>query len=75
MSGFVVGFTAAWQLALVTLAVAPLIAVIGVIHTTTMAKLTSKSQAALSDASNVAEQVGKFSTPPALPCPIFATLL
>ncbi|CAA7390833.1 unnamed protein product [Spirodela intermedia] len=56
VSGFVVGFTAAWQLALVTLAVAPLIAVIGVIHTTTMAKLTSKSQDALSEASNVAEQ-------------------
>uniref|UniRef100_A0A1D1XU82 ABC transporter B family member 1 n=2 Tax=Anthurium amnicola TaxID=1678845 RepID=A0A1D1XU82_9ARAE len=56
VSGFVVGFTAAWQLALVTLAVAPLIAVIGVIHTTTMAKLSSKSQSALSEASNVAEQ-------------------
>lgn len=65
VSGFVVGFTAAWQLALVTLAVAPLIAVIGVIHTTTMAKLSSKSQVALSEASNVAEQV-LSSTPAAL---------
>ncbi|XP_020571569.1 ABC transporter B family member 1 [Phalaenopsis equestris] len=55
VSGFVVGFTAVWQLALVTLAVVPLIAVIGGIHTTTLAKLTSKSQDALSQASNIAE--------------------
>ncbi|CAL9050826.1 unnamed protein product [Musa banksii] len=56
VSGFVVGFTAAWQLALVTLAVVPLIAVIGGIHTATLAKLSSKSQDALSQASNIAEQ-------------------
>ncbi|XP_058083871.1 ABC transporter B family member 1 [Magnolia sinica] len=56
VSGFVVGFTAVWQLALVTLAVVPLIAVIGAIHTTTLAKLTSKSQQALSEAGNIAEQ-------------------
>ncbi|KAI3799535.1 hypothetical protein L1987_34834 [Smallanthus sonchifolius] len=55
-SGFVVGFTAVWQLALVTLAVVPLIAVIGGIHTTTLAKLSSKSQDALSQAGNIAEQ-------------------
>jgi len=36
VSGFVVGFTAVWQLALVTLAVVPMIAVIGGIHTTTL---------------------------------------
>lgn len=57
VSGFVVGFTAVWQLALVTLAVVPLIALIGVIHTTTLAKLSSKSQEALSQAGNIAEQV------------------
>ncbi|KAJ9559189.1 hypothetical protein OSB04_013803 [Centaurea solstitialis] len=56
VSGFVVGFTAVWQLALVTLAVVPLIAVIGAIHTTTLAKLSSKSQDALSEAGNIAEQ-------------------
>ncbi|KAI3793608.1 hypothetical protein L1987_36228 [Smallanthus sonchifolius] len=56
LSGFVVGFTAVWQLALVTLAVVPLIAVIGGIHTTTLAKLSSKSQDALSQAGNIAEQ-------------------
>ncbi|XP_071685590.1 ABC transporter B family member 1 [Rutidosis leptorrhynchoides] len=56
VSGFVVGFTAVWQLALVTLAVVPLIAIIGAIHMTTLAKLSSKSQEALSDAGNIAEQ-------------------
>nr|XP_043609174.1 ABC transporter B family member 1 [Erigeron canadensis] len=56
VSGFVVGFTAVWQLALVTLAVVPLIAVIGAIHMTTLAKLSSKSQEALSEAGNIAEQ-------------------
>ncbi|KAJ6750163.1 hypothetical protein OIU85_000767 [Salix viminalis] len=56
VSGFVVGFTAVWQLALVTLAVVPLIAVIGAIHTTTLAKLSGKSQQALSQAGNIVEQ-------------------
>ncbi|KAK7355536.1 hypothetical protein VNO80_14794 [Phaseolus coccineus] len=56
VSGFVVGFTAVWQLALVTLAVVPIIAVIGGIHTTTLAKLSSKSQDALSLAGNIVEQ-------------------
>ncbi|XP_010241797.1 PREDICTED: ABC transporter B family member 1 [Nelumbo nucifera] len=56
VSGFVVGFTAVWQLALVTLAVVPLIALIGAIHTTTLAKLSSKSQEALSQGGNIAEQ-------------------
>lgn len=56
VSGFVVGFTAVWQLALVTLAVVPLIAVIGAVHTTTLSKLSSKSQEALSQAGNIAEQ-------------------
>lgn len=60
VSGFVVGFTAVWQLALVTLAVVPLIAVIGGIHTATLAKLSSKSQEALSQAGNIAEQVRRF---------------
>lgn len=51
------GFTAAWQLALVTLAVVPLIAIVGGIQTTTLAKLSIKSQEALSEAGNIAEQV------------------
>ncbi|GMP84612.1 hypothetical protein CsSME_00038071 [Camellia sinensis var. sinensis] len=56
VSGFVVGFTTVWQLALVTLTVVPLIAVIGGVHTTTLAKLSSKSQEALSEAGNITEQ-------------------
>ncbi|KAJ1269703.1 hypothetical protein BS78_07G231700 [Paspalum vaginatum] len=56
VAGFVVGFTAAWQLALVTLAVVPLIAVIGGLSAAALAKLSSRSQAALSDASGIAEQ-------------------
>ncbi|KAK4419246.1 ABC transporter B family member 1 [Sesamum alatum] len=58
VSGFVVGFTAVWQLALVTLAVVPLIAVIGGIHTAMLAKFSSKSQEALSQAGNIVEQTG-----------------
>ena len=57
VSGFVVGFTAVWQLALVTLAVVPLIAVIGAIHQITLSKLSAKTQEALSQAGNIAEQV------------------
>nr|GMC86341.1 ABC transporter B family member 1 [Ipomoea batatas] len=56
VSGFVVGFTAAWQLALATLGVVPLIVVIGAIHTMTLAKLSGKSQEALSKAGNIVEQ-------------------
>ncbi|KAH9602585.1 hypothetical protein KSS87_017648 [Heliosperma pusillum] len=56
VTGFVVGFTAVWQLSLVTIAVVPLIAVIGGIHATTLGKLTSKSQGALSEAGNIVEQ-------------------
>ncbi|PPD68554.1 hypothetical protein GOBAR_DD34574 [Gossypium barbadense] len=56
VSGFVVGFTAVWQLALVTLGVVPLIAVIGAIHTITLAKLSAKTQEALSQGGNIVEQ-------------------
>ena len=56
VSGFAVGFSAVWQLALVTLDVVPMIAVIGGIHTTTLAKLSGKSQEALSQAGNIVEQ-------------------
>ncbi|KAF9596368.1 hypothetical protein IFM89_009716 [Coptis chinensis] len=56
VSGFVVGFTAVWQLALVTLAVVPLIAVIGGIQTSALAKLSSKGQEASSKAGNIVEQ-------------------
>ncbi|XP_074354084.1 ABC transporter B family member 1-like isoform X1 [Apium graveolens] len=53
---FVVGFTVVWQLSLVTLAIVPLIAEIGVIHQSTLFKLSSKTQEALSQTGNIAEQ-------------------
>lgn len=56
VAGFVVGFTAAWKLALVTLAVVPLIAVIGGLSAAALGKLSARSQEALSEASNIAEQ-------------------
>ncbi|GFP90775.1 ABC transporter b family member 1 [Phtheirospermum japonicum] len=56
VSGFVVGFTAVWQLALVTLAVVPLIAIIGAIHTITLSNLSAKTQQALAEAGNIAQQ-------------------
>ncbi|MCH81526.1 ABC transporter B family member 1-like, partial [Trifolium medium] len=61
VSGFVVGFTAVWHMALVTLVV-PMIAVVETIHTThttTLAKLSSKSQEVLSQASNIVEHLCK----------------
>jgi ATP-binding cassette, subfamily B (MDR/TAP), member 1 len=61
VSGFIVGFTAAWKLALVTLAVVPLIAVIGGLCAAVLSKLSSRSQDELSKASNIAEQVIHFS--------------
>lgn len=59
VTGFVVGFTAVWQLALVTLGVVPIIAFIGGVHTTTLSKFSSKSQESLSQAGNIVEQVIK----------------
>ncbi|CAL5000480.1 unnamed protein product [Urochloa decumbens] len=56
VAGFVVGFTAAWQLALVTLAVVPLIALIGGLSAAALSKLSARSQDALSAASGIAEQ-------------------
>ncbi|GLJ40952.1 hypothetical protein SUGI_0847490 [Cryptomeria japonica] len=56
VSGFVVGFTTAWQLALLTLAVVPLIAIFGAVYTVTLTKLSSKSQDAHAEAGKIAEQ-------------------
>ncbi|GAB2264092.1 hypothetical protein Droror1_Dr00026226 [Drosera rotundifolia] len=56
VSGFAVGFTAVWQLGLLTLGLVPLIAIIGAIHMTTLNKLTTKSQEALAEAGNIVEQ-------------------
>ncbi|KAH9326811.1 hypothetical protein KI387_006989, partial [Taxus chinensis] len=56
VAGFVVGFTTVWQLALLTVAVVPLIAVVGAVHTIIFTKLSSKSQDAYAEAGNIAEQ-------------------
>ncbi|KAH9307866.1 hypothetical protein KI387_035777, partial [Taxus chinensis] len=56
VAGFVVGFTTVWQLALLTVAVVPLIAVIGAVHTIIFTKLSSKSQDTYAEAGNIAEQ-------------------
>lgn len=57
VAGFVVGFITVWKLALLTLAVVPLIALFGAVHTITITKLSSKSQDAYAEAGNIAEQV------------------
>lgn len=56
VAGFVVGFITVWKLALLTLAVVPLIALFGAVHTITITKLSSKSQDAYAEAGNIAEQ-------------------
>ncbi|KAF5737527.1 ABC transporter family protein [Tripterygium wilfordii] len=56
VSGFLVGFTAVWQLALITLAVVPFIGLIGAVHGITLGKFSGRSQEALSRAGNVVEQ-------------------
>lgn len=53
-------FMVTLAVALVTVAVVPLIAEIGGIHTTTLAKLSSKSQIAISKDGNIAEQVSHY---------------
>ncbi|VFR00063.1 unnamed protein product [Cuscuta campestris] len=63
VSGFAVGFTAVWQLALVTLAVVPLIVVIGAVLTEKIRRLSVKSEGAMSEAGNIVEQtVGQIRT-------------
>ncbi|KAH9324806.1 hypothetical protein KI387_004984 [Taxus chinensis] len=56
VAGFVVGFTTVWQLAFLTVAVVPLIAVVGAVHTIIFTKLSSKSHDAYAEAGNIAEQ-------------------
>nr|KAJ0207912.1 hypothetical protein LSAT_V11C500289090 [Lactuca sativa] len=56
VSGFVVGFTAVWQLALVTLAVVPLIDNWSYSYN----YISETSQEALSEVGNIAEQVCFF---------------
>jgi len=56
-AGFAVGFSMVWRLGLVTLAVAPAIAVAGGCYAYVLTGLTSKNREAYEDAGNFAEQV------------------
>ncbi|KAG0586096.1 hypothetical protein KC19_2G063800 [Ceratodon purpureus] len=56
IAGFAVGFSSLWKLALVTLAVVPIIATAGGFYAFTLTGLTSKSQQAYAEAGGIAEQ-------------------
>lgn len=60
ISGFAVGFTAVWQLTLVTLAVVPLIALAGGSYAVVMIGLTGRSQKAYSKAGEISEEVNQL---------------
>lgn len=57
IGGFAVAFSGLYKLALLTLAVVPLIAIAGVLYTLALTGLTSQGQAAYSKAGIIAEQV------------------
>jgi len=57
VAGFAVAFTMVWRLGLVTLAVAPVIAVAGGFYGYVLTGLTSKNREVYEDAGNLAEQV------------------
>ncbi|CAH9090247.1 unnamed protein product [Cuscuta europaea] len=56
VSGFAVGFTAVWQLALATLAVVPVIVVVAAVCSMKSGNLSKESQVAMSEAGNTVEQ-------------------
>lgn len=60
-TGLVVGFVAAWRLALLSVAVIPGIAFAGGLYAYTLTGLTSKSRESYANAGIVAEQVNFFS--------------
>lgn len=60
ISGFAIGFTLLWKLALVTLAVVPAIAMAGGLYAYSLTGLTSKSNEAYAEAGGIAEQVQKI---------------
>ena len=56
VGGFIVAFVVGWKLALVMLAVCPLIVLAGALTGKVMASLTSKEQTAYAEAGAIAEQ-------------------
>ncbi|KAF5739329.1 ABC transporter B family member 13-like [Tripterygium wilfordii] len=57
IAGFAIGFTSVWQLTLVTLATAPLLAIAGGFYAVTMSTLSKKAEAAYAEAGKIAEEV------------------
>ncbi|KAL5706452.1 ABC-type xenobiotic transporter [Ranunculus cassubicifolius] len=57
LSGFAVGFTSVWQLTLLTLAVVPVIAIVGGTYAIIMSSLSKKGEAASAAAGMVTEEV------------------
>lgn len=61
ITGFAIGFSSLWKLALVTLAVVPAIAIAGGMYAYALTGLTSRSQQAYAEAGGIAEQVHELS--------------
>lgn len=57
VAGFAIGFSMVWRLGLVTLAVAPAIALAGVLYAYVLTDLASKNGEAYEEAGTIAEQV------------------
>jgi ATP-binding cassette subfamily B (MDR/TAP) protein 1 len=61
VAGFAVGFSMVWRLGLVTLAVAPAIAMAGGFYAYVLTGFVSKNREAYEEAGNIAEQVLRIS--------------
>lgn len=57
VAGFIVGFTSEWRIALVTIAVVPLIAISGGFYAYHLTSATSRASGAYAEAGSIAEQV------------------
>lgn len=60
LAGFVVGFTATWKVALVTLVVSPIVIIIGAIYSNVITKLYVNYIDSLLQSGNIVEQVHFF---------------
>ncbi|KAK9129443.1 hypothetical protein Sjap_009930 [Stephania japonica] len=56
VAGFLIGFVTAWRLTLMTIAVIPLVAIVGGIYAVTMSTLSKKGEAVYAKAGHVAEE-------------------
>lgn len=60
VAGFVVGFTATWKVALVTVVVSPIVIIIGAIYSNVVTKLYVKYIDSILQSGNIVEQVHFF---------------